>query len=134
MPNHADIQFLNNLLFLTIRTHYFIKKAVLLRVNAAIKLGLTQGGSKKNLNLYALLSLCASAISIVLGLSVYFLNRKSSINRLFMVTMFFNAYWAFCNFGKTIADSSEYSVFLGKSVVVLAFFGTAHASFYTCLY
>jgi PAS domain S-box-containing protein len=50
------------------------------------------------MHLYALLSLFASAISITLGVSVFFLNRTAKLNKLFMVTMIFNSYWAFCLF------------------------------------
>jgi PAS domain S-box-containing protein len=68
------------------------------------------------LNLYAVLSLCASTVSIVLGLSVYFLNRKSSLNKLFMLAMFLNAYWAFCTFGKTQADSISTAFLWSKAL------------------
>jgi PAS domain S-box-containing protein len=50
------------------------------------------------MNIYAILSLFASAISITLGASVLFLNRKAQLNRLFLLMMVFNAYWAFCLF------------------------------------
>lgn len=68
------------------------------------------------MNLYALLSLFASETSILLGLSVYLLNRKSSVNRLFMLTMFANAYWAFCTFMKTIATSIDSAYFWSKAL------------------
>jgi PAS domain S-box-containing protein len=48
------------------------------------------------MNLYALILLCASAISITLGVSVYSLNIRARVNRLFMLTMLANTYWAFC--------------------------------------
>jgi PAS domain S-box-containing protein len=61
------------------------------------------------MNIYAIVSLCASAISIALGLSVYFLNRKATLNKLFLLTMAANAYWAFCQFmicqAQTVADA-----------------------------
>ncbi|MCW3999169.1 MAG: PAS domain S-box protein [Candidatus Bathyarchaeota archaeon] len=57
------------------------------------------------MNLYALLTLCATEISFLLGLSVYLLNRKSGVNRLFMVAMFANGYWALCTFMKAQAGS-----------------------------
>lgn len=50
------------------------------------------------MNLYALLSLFASAISITLGISVFFLNRSAKLNKLFLASMIFNSYWAFCLF------------------------------------
>ncbi|MCW4030261.1 MAG: PAS domain S-box protein [Candidatus Bathyarchaeota archaeon] len=61
------------------------------------------------MNIYAIVSLCASAISIALGLSVYFLNRKATLNKLFLLTMAANAYWAFCQLmisqAHTVADA-----------------------------
>jgi PAS domain S-box-containing protein len=50
------------------------------------------------MDIYALLSLLASGICISLGFAVYFLNRKSTINKLFMVLMLANAYWSICLF------------------------------------
>jgi PAS domain S-box-containing protein len=73
------------------------------------------------MNLYALLSLCASAISITLGVSVYFLNRKVTPNRLFMLTMFANAYWAFCVFMRSTSDSLDGAVFWGKALFLWPF-------------
>jgi PAS domain S-box-containing protein len=68
------------------------------------------------MNIYALLSLCASAISASLGLSVYFLNRKSVINRLFMLMMLANAYWAFCEFMMRQASSFETAALWSKAI------------------
>ncbi|MGD6807154.1 MAG: histidine kinase N-terminal 7TM domain-containing protein [Candidatus Bathyarchaeia archaeon] len=66
------------------------------------------------MNLYALLALCATAMSAMLGVSVYLLNHKSSLNRLFMFMMLFNGYWAFCTYMKTVSDSTATALFWGK--------------------
>jgi PAS domain S-box-containing protein len=73
------------------------------------------------MNIYALFSLCASAISIFLGISVYFLNRKSMINKLFMLTMLANAYWAFCEFMLSQSSSLETAVLWGKALFLWPF-------------
>jgi PAS domain S-box-containing protein len=66
------------------------------------------------MNLYALLSLCASAISITLGISVYLLNRKALINKLFMGMMLFNAYWAFVTFMMSQSPTLVGAIFWNK--------------------
>ncbi len=66
------------------------------------------------MNLYALLSLFASAISITLGVSVFFLNRKAKLNRLFMAVMIFNSYWAFCLFMMSQSPSLVGAIFWQK--------------------
>ncbi|MGD6852777.1 MAG: ATP-binding protein [Candidatus Bathyarchaeia archaeon] len=66
------------------------------------------------MDLYALLSVCASAVSISLGLSVYFLNRKSTVNKLFMLAMMTNAYWAFCTYMKTQSLTAEEALLWSK--------------------
>ncbi len=68
------------------------------------------------MDLYTLLCLIASEISILLGLSVFFLNRKSIINRLFMFAMFANAYWAFCTFMKTTTGSIDTAFLWSKAL------------------
>jgi PAS domain S-box-containing protein len=50
----------------------------------------------------------------MLGVSVYLLNHKSSLNRLFMFMMLFNGYWAFCTYMKTVSDSTATALFWGK--------------------
>ena len=50
------------------------------------------------MNLYALLTLFASTISITLGITVFLINKNAKLNRLFLVMMIFNSYWAFCLF------------------------------------
>ena len=66
------------------------------------------------MNLYALLSLFASTISITLGVSVFFLNKSAKLNRLFMVMMIFNAYWAFCLYMMSQSSSLAGAVFWQK--------------------
>jgi PAS domain S-box-containing protein len=68
------------------------------------------------MNLYALLSLCASAVAITLGISVYFINRKSSVNKLFMAMMIFNAYWAFCTFMMSQSPTLVGAIFWNKAL------------------
>jgi PAS domain S-box-containing protein len=73
------------------------------------------------MNIYALLTLCASAISITLGFSVYVLNQKSRINQLFMLVMLANAYWAFCIFMLAQSQSLSGAVFWGKALFLWPF-------------
>ena len=73
------------------------------------------------MNLYALLSLFASALSIPLGVSVYLINRKSTVNRLFMLIMFGTAYWAFGQFMLTISTSASTAAFWGKAIFLWPF-------------
>ena len=73
------------------------------------------------MNLYALFLLCAVAISITLGLSVFYLNRRSRINKLFMISMLLNAYWAFCLFMINQSPSSEGAFFWNKMLFLWPF-------------
>lgn len=50
------------------------------------------------MNIYAILSLCASGICISLAVSVFLLNRKSTVNRIFVLTLLVNSYWSFSEF------------------------------------
>jgi PAS domain S-box-containing protein len=68
------------------------------------------------MNLYAILSLFASTISITLGLSVFFLNKKAKINRIFLVMMIFNSYWAFCLFMMSQSPSLAGAIFWQKTL------------------
>ncbi len=63
---------------------------------------------------YALLSMCACGICIGLGLGVYFLNRKATINRLFALVMLANAYWALGEFMLVRAPNVETAWFWNK--------------------
>jgi PAS domain S-box-containing protein len=73
------------------------------------------------MNLYALLSLFASAISITLGVSVFFLNKTAKLNRLFLATMIFNAYWAFCLFMMSQSPTLAGAVFWQKVLFLWPF-------------
>ena len=66
------------------------------------------------MNLYTVLLLCATCISILLGLIVLSLNRKAAANRLFMVVMITNAYWAFCHFMTAQAPNMADAALWGK--------------------
>jgi PAS domain S-box-containing protein len=63
------------------------------------------------MNLYALLYIFAAAISIAIGVNVFILNRTEKLNKLFMLTMIFNAYWAFCLFMMSQSATLEGAVF-----------------------
>jgi PAS domain S-box-containing protein len=62
------------------------------------------------MNVYPWLLLLSSIVSVSLGISVYFLNRKAWINRLFALLTFFSAYWAFTEFmmrqSSTVAEAN----------------------------
>ena len=73
------------------------------------------------MDIYALLSLIASAICVPLGVSVYFMNRKSVANRLFMYIMLANAYWAFCQFMLTESTSLDSAAIWAKSIFLWPF-------------
>ncbi len=66
------------------------------------------------MNFYALLYLCASTVSVTLGISVYFINKKSVVNRLFLCLMSANAYWAFCDFMMSQTSSFETALLWSK--------------------
>lgn len=66
------------------------------------------------MNPYSLLLLCATCISILLGLSVFSLNRKATANRLFILVMLTNAYWAFCLFMIAQSPDAAGAFFWGK--------------------
>lgn len=68
------------------------------------------------MNLYAILSLFASAISITLGATVFFLNKKAELNRLFFVLIIFNSYWAFCLFMMSQSPSLAGALFWQKAL------------------
>jgi PAS domain S-box-containing protein len=50
------------------------------------------------MNLYAWLSLSASMVTALLGIAVYSLNRKSLLNKLFLLTALLGLYWTFTEF------------------------------------
>ena len=68
------------------------------------------------MDIYALLSLLSSGICISLGFAVYFLNRKSAINRLFMILMLANAYWSICLFMLSRSPNVEVATLWNKAL------------------
>jgi PAS domain S-box-containing protein len=70
---------------------------------------------------YSLLSLCASTLSLTLGVSVYYLNRKSVVNKLFMLTMIANGYWAFIDFMLSQTYSFETASLWSKALAFWPF-------------
>src|SRR5271157_4247727 len=50
------------------------------------------------MNIYAWLLLLSSIVSTTLGISVYLLNKKSLINKLFMAAALLSAYWSLTEF------------------------------------
>ncbi|MCW3983036.1 MAG: PAS domain S-box protein [Candidatus Bathyarchaeota archaeon] len=73
------------------------------------------------MNLYAILTLFASTISITVGISVFLLNRKAKLNRLFLVMMIFNSYWAFCLFMMSQSPTLEGALFWQKVLFLWPF-------------
>lgn len=74
------------------------------------------------MNIYALLSLCASGICISLGVSVFLLNRKSTTNKLFVLLMLVNSYWAFSEFMLRQATTLENALLWNKALSFWPFF------------
>ncbi|MCL5877836.1 MAG: PAS domain S-box protein [Candidatus Bathyarchaeota archaeon] len=73
------------------------------------------------MNLYAILSLFASTISLTIGISVFFLNRTAKLNRLFLIMMIFNSYWAFCLFMMSQSSSLAGALFWQKALFLWPF-------------
>lgn len=73
------------------------------------------------MNIYALILLSAIAISISLGLSVYCLNRKATLNKLFMLILITNAYWSFCTFMMSQSTTLGGAVFWEKALFLWPF-------------
>jgi PAS domain S-box-containing protein len=71
------------------------------------------------MNIYALLSLLASIISISLAAGLYAAKRKAILNKLVILILLVNAYWAFGESMLRQADSLESAVFWVK---VISFF------------
>jgi hypothetical protein len=75
-------------------------------------------------SLIAWLSVCASAISLALGLAVYLLNKKETLNKLFMVTLIFNAYWAFAESMMYQANNVQIAYFWNQVMVLWPFWAS----------
>jgi PAS domain S-box-containing protein len=74
------------------------------------------------MNFFAWFSLLTSGICLALGVSVYFLDRKATLNKLFMAILIFNAYWGFTEFMMYQADSAQTAYFWNKILVLWPFF------------
>ncbi len=74
------------------------------------------------MSVFVWLSLCASVLCLTVGFSVYFLDRKALLNKLFMLTLMFNAYWAFGEFMMRQASTSDIAHFWGKVLFLWPFF------------
>ncbi len=68
------------------------------------------------MNPYEFISLCATALSLILGLIVYTINRKATVNKLFMFMMFLNSYWAFCTYMLSSSPTLVGAVFWNKAL------------------
>jgi glucose uptake protein GlcU len=73
------------------------------------------------LSLFAWLSVFTSVLCFSLGFAVYLLNKKETLNRLFMLTLLFNAYWAFGEFMTAQAATAEAAYFWVKVMVLWPF-------------
>lgn len=68
------------------------------------------------MNGFALLSIFACIISITLGLTIFLLNKKALLNRLFASALFVNAYWSFGEFMMRQASTLETALFWDKMI------------------
>ncbi|MCW4019574.1 MAG: ATP-binding protein [Candidatus Bathyarchaeota archaeon] len=66
------------------------------------------------MNIFAVLSLTASALCFVIGYSVYFLNRKELLNKLFFLAFLITSYCAFSEFMMRQAVDFETAYFWAK--------------------
>ncbi|MFA5366118.1 MAG: ATP-binding protein [Candidatus Bathyarchaeia archaeon] len=74
------------------------------------------------MNLFAWFSLLTSGVCLAIGLAVYFLDKKALLNKLFMATLVFNAYWAFCEFMMYQASNVTEAYFWNRALVLWPFF------------
>jgi PAS domain S-box-containing protein len=74
------------------------------------------------MNFFVLFSLLTSVVCLALGIAVYLLDRKATLNKLFMAILIFNAYWAFSNFMMYQANSAQEAYFWVKAMVIWPFF------------
>ena len=74
------------------------------------------------MNFFVLFSLLISVVCLALGIAVYLLDKKATLNKLFMAILIFNAYWAFSNFMMYQADSAQTAYFWVKTMVIWPFF------------
>ncbi len=74
------------------------------------------------LNIFAVLTLFASIISLTLGATICFLKKKTSLNRLFALVFLVNAYWAFGEFMLGQASTLGMAIFWSKVISFYPFF------------
>ena len=68
------------------------------------------------MNIFALISLLSSGVSIFLGNFVLYQNPKSTLNRVFFICSLSLAYWSFTEFGYRQAETYETADFWLKTV------------------
>ncbi|MCW4011095.1 MAG: ATP-binding protein [Candidatus Bathyarchaeota archaeon] len=73
------------------------------------------------MNIFPFISIVASVICVLSGLFVLSLNRKSLLNKLFMMVIFANAYWAFSEFMIRQAANVETAVLWSKFLFLWPF-------------
>ena len=73
------------------------------------------------MNVFAFLSLGSSFICAFLGLTVFILNRKALLNKIFTVILLVGAYWAFCEFMLHQANNVEVAVLWTKALFLWPF-------------
>lgn len=74
------------------------------------------------MNGFALISAFACIISITLALTIFFLNKKALLNKLFALALLINAYWAFGEFMMMQASTFETALFWDKAISFFPFF------------
>ena len=74
------------------------------------------------MNVFAWFSLLTSGVCLAIGLAVYFLDKKALLNKLFMATLVFNAYWAFCEFMMYQASNVTEAFLWNRALVLWPFF------------
>jgi PAS domain S-box-containing protein len=67
------------------------------------------------MNFLSLLLFFTSIASVILGVIVYFLNRKNLLNRIFALTLWFHAYWASTQFMMLVSTDSQAAYIWDKS-------------------
>ncbi len=73
------------------------------------------------MNFFAWFSLLTSVVCLALGIAVYFLDKKATLNKLFMAILIFNAYWGFSEFMLYQAESAQVAYFWVKAMVIWPF-------------
>ncbi len=73
------------------------------------------------MNFLSLLLLSTGIVSIILGLIVYFLNKKNFLNQVFAITTWSNAYWAITQFMMLESNNAETAYLWDKSSFLAPF-------------